>query len=632
MIKEYFVKSFRTLMAPALLLALSCPSPVAAAPLGSAFSYQGELRDAGAPANGLFDLELCLFDQFAGASALACVSAADVPVENGLFSTAVDFGSSAFVGEQRFLELRVRPGASSGAYTTLAPRQLIRAVPEALRAASSSAAPWSGLSGVPAGFADGIDNDSGGTVISVGAGTGLSGGPITGSGTLSIANGGVGSAQIADGSIAAVDLASNAVGTAQLANDVVTAAKLANNAVDSAAIIDANVTSAKIAPGAVGSAQINPAQVQARISSSCAAGTFVRAVNADGTLQCEPPAQAQQLSLVETLSNGGSAFFARSSLAVPADGLPVISYYDGSNQNLRVAKCQNPSCSFSGQRSISVGGLSASLALGSDQLPVISSRSGATVSVSKCADPACSSATSTTIDMVSADNTSIAVPGDGLPVIAYSTTAGALKVAKCSNAACTGSATITTVLANGNAQYATLALGADGLPVLVYSDLGNVYRVLKCSTASCAGATTISALDGSTQGVTAAIAMGNDGLPVISFWGGSQLRVAKCANAACSSGSTVTVVDNLSSSNGLLSAITVDAAGIPVISYGDNTGVNAVKVARCANAACTGAATITAFDVLGSSSIAIGSDGLPVISNQSASALRVYKCGTSNCR
>jgi hypothetical protein len=624
--------TFRALMSPSLLLAMTCASDVVAAPLGSAFSYQGELRDAGAPANGLFDLELCLFDQLAGASALACVSAADVPVENGLFSTAVDFGNSAFVGEQRFLELRVRPGASSGAYTPLAPRQLIRAAPEALRAASSSAAPWSGLSGVPAGFADGIDNDNGGTVTSVGAGTGLSGGPITGSGTLSIANGGVGSAQIADGSVAAVDLANMAVGAGQLANDAVTAAKLANNAVDSAAIIDASVTSTKIAPGAVGSAQINLAQVQARIGSSCAAGTFIRAINADGSLQCEPPVQAQQLNVVETLANGGSPFFARSSLAVPADGLPVISYYDGNSQNLRVAKCQNPSCSFSGFRSLSVAGLSASLALGADQLPVISSRSVSVVSVSKCADPSCSSATSTTIDTESADSTSIAVAADGLPVIGYSTSAGALKVAKCSTAACTGSATVTSVLANGNAQYATLALAADGLPLLVYSDLGGVYRVLKCSTASCTGATIISALDGGTQGITAAIAVGHDGLPVISFWGGSQLRVAKCANAACSSGSTITVVDNLSSSNGLSSSITVDAAGIPVISYGDNTGAQAVKVARCANAACTGAATITAFDVLGSSSIAIGSDGLPVMSNQSASALRVYKCGTPSCR
>lgn len=103
-----------------------------------------------------------------------------MPVEDGIFTLPLDFGSSAFAGELQFLEVRVRPG-TGGAYTILTPRQAIRPTPEALRAAVSSAAPWSGLSGVPAGFADGVDNDtnSGGTVTSVASGAGLSGGPIT---------------------------------------------------------------------------------------------------------------------------------------------------------------------------------------------------------------------------------------------------------------------------------------------------------------------------------------------------------------------------------------------------------------------------------------------------------------------
>jgi hypothetical protein len=43
-------------------------------------------------------------------------------------------------------------------------------------------------------------------------------------------------------------------------------------------------------------------------------------------------------------------------------------------------------------------------------------------------------------------DTAIAVGSDGLPVISYrDVTAGALKVAKCANGACTGTATITTV-------------------------------------------------------------------------------------------------------------------------------------------------------------------------------------------
>src|SRR5438094_8317932 len=44
-----------------------------------------------------------------------------------------------------------------------------------------------------------VDDNSGGTVTSVSTGSGLTGGPITTSGTLSIATGGVTSAHIADG-------------------------------------------------------------------------------------------------------------------------------------------------------------------------------------------------------------------------------------------------------------------------------------------------------------------------------------------------------------------------------------------------------------------------------------------------
>lgn len=61
-----------------------------------------------------------------------------------------------------------------------------------------------------------------GTVTSVGSGTGLSGGPITTSGTLSIAAGGV--------------------DTLQLANDAVTADKLANTAVTPGAYTSADIT------------------------------------------------------------------------------------------------------------------------------------------------------------------------------------------------------------------------------------------------------------------------------------------------------------------------------------------------------------------------------------------------------
>jgi hypothetical protein len=169
----------------AAVLALGAPDALRAqTPLGSAFTYQGRLTDGAVPANGPYDLEVRLFSAASGGAAVGpTVVRDDVSVTDGLFTVGLDFGAAAFEGSARWLELAVRPGASTGAYTTLAPRQELTASPNALFA---SAAPWSGLLDVPAGFADGTDDDSGGDITSVAAGTGLTGGATTGDATLAV--------------------------------------------------------------------------------------------------------------------------------------------------------------------------------------------------------------------------------------------------------------------------------------------------------------------------------------------------------------------------------------------------------------------------------------------------------------
>jgi len=60
---------------------------------------------------------------------------APVAVSNGRFAVTLDFGAAAFPGGDRWLEIAVRPGTNTGAYTTLSPRQLITSTPYAVRAA-----------------------------------------------------------------------------------------------------------------------------------------------------------------------------------------------------------------------------------------------------------------------------------------------------------------------------------------------------------------------------------------------------------------------------------------------------------------------------------------------------------------
>lgn len=98
----------------------------------SAFTYQGTLSDGDAPADGPYDFEFALFDSDAGGTQVgSTVALNDVMVENGLFTVLLDFGPAAFEGSGRWLDVSVRPGDGTGAYTSLG-RQELTAVPYAL--------------------------------------------------------------------------------------------------------------------------------------------------------------------------------------------------------------------------------------------------------------------------------------------------------------------------------------------------------------------------------------------------------------------------------------------------------------------------------------------------------------------
>lgn len=243
-----------------VLLALACSTDeLRAQAVTPVFTYQGELRTGGNPANASFDMEFRLFGAAAGGSQIgAVVTRSAVVVSGGLFSVPLDFGPAQFAGDRQWLEIRIKP-AGSGSFETLSPRTEVTATPYALGAVNALANSVTGSSIVDGsvGTADinaaqvqrrvsgscpagqylrvvnengtvtcGTDANAGGTVTSIATGAGLTGGPITGSGTIAVSAGGI------------------------------------------------------------GTTQINPAQVQRRVTGSCPAGQYVRVINEAGTVTC----------------------------------------------------------------------------------------------------------------------------------------------------------------------------------------------------------------------------------------------------------------------------------------------------------------------------------------------------------
>lgn len=108
-----------------------------AAPMGTAFTYQGRFIDSGSPADGVYDFEFDLYDVSTGGTPLgSTITKGNLQVTDGYFTTDLDFGTGKFDGDARWLEIGVRPGDSTGAYTTLSPRQELTPTPYTLHADS----------------------------------------------------------------------------------------------------------------------------------------------------------------------------------------------------------------------------------------------------------------------------------------------------------------------------------------------------------------------------------------------------------------------------------------------------------------------------------------------------------------
>ena len=159
-------------------------------------------------------------------------------------------------------------------------------------------------------------------------------------------------------------------------------------------IAPGTITATQLAPGSVTSVQLAPGAIAGAAAAfgTCPAGQYLRGIQPNGTVLCEPIGTPPISTIVDDPANLVGLY---SSLAIGRDGLPVISHHDLAAGTLRVTHCENPACTSATSTTVddpanSVG-RDSSLAIGSDGLPIIShlDNTAGALRVTKCASRTC---------------------------------------------------------------------------------------------------------------------------------------------------------------------------------------------------------------------------------------------------
>jgi len=350
---------------------------------------------------------------------------------------------------------------------------------------------------------------------------------------------------------------------------------------------------------------------------------------------------------------------AYNAIAYGSDDLPVIAYYDNTFGNLKIIKCSLPDCSDTSPTGNKITlvdetndvGRSASIAVPADGLPVVSywDLTNSLLKVLKCSLADCSD-NSPSGNLITAIDTGgsndIALGNDDLPVIVYNDGAAEeLMFVKCTDPTCSSPIPTPILLdtSKDSGGSPRIAMTTDGRPMIVYIE-GIKMFYLVCNDDSCSNGTSIPRVDIAGGGPVIVfwpvVALSTDEKPVIAYWrlpnGTNTMQVVRCADLNCSVIDSDQLVDNTFLRVPNRYDMTVPADNFPILVYDEFNLGGQLTVRKCHDPQCLSSLAERFSTVTGVwfTSIAISPDGFPIISSSDSTSgfdLKVTKCYDPKC-
>jgi len=130
LIRSIFITSILLILLNGMVVART----LEATPLGTSFTYQGQIKVSGVPYTGLCNFGFGLYDALNLGNPIGTSINRNIYVDNGLFTTELDFGTDVFTGDARWLQISVKCPHDAMFSWKLNPRQPITPAPYALNA------------------------------------------------------------------------------------------------------------------------------------------------------------------------------------------------------------------------------------------------------------------------------------------------------------------------------------------------------------------------------------------------------------------------------------------------------------------------------------------------------------------